>query len=655
MPVVNQAHGETWASYLGDSIEWLPDLPDASVDEIVGSPPFDDLYVYTGTPRDLGNSRSTAEFFEHQGYLTRELYRVLKPGRVAAIHVMDIPATLIRDGYIGLKDFSGDVIRHFISHGFVYDARIPIDKNPQPLRDGTPVLTPAGWVPIERLRVGDPVIGGDGRPTAVVAVPYRGRQPMLRLTFDDGASVECGESHLWQVRTSADNPWLVMRADELMRRGVKTPSGRWRYQIPVTDPVQFAEGEPLPIHPRTLGALLADGQLGDTIAVTKDRELVESLPLPEGHRWVARPGSERAGGRTMTYGVTGPEWHRNDVLEAVRGLHLAGHRAWEKFIPECYLLASESDRRELLRGLLDGDGSIQGKGGIYYKTTAPQLAYDVVSLVQSLGGLATAREIPGGRYGDGQQGRPLWEISIRMGGDWCPFSLDRKAERWSPGRRGVRRNIVAIEPIGEGDVTCISVAAPDGLFLADGCVVTHNSQSIRTKAKGLTFQQLERDQTWSRPALPDYILKFRKPGENAVPVIGGDITRDLWIEWADPTWPNEHDRCADAGAFATWYGISEGDTLSRLRDKGDDGRHVCPLQLGTIERCIRLWTNRGEAVLDPWGGIASVGYVATLQGRRWLGCELKKEWWAEGIRNLHRAEAALVPPPDMFSMIEAAG
>jgi hypothetical protein len=104
------------------------------------------------------------------------------------------------------------------------------------------------------------------------------------------------------------------------------------------------------------------------------------------------------------------------------------------------------------------------------------------------------------------------------------------------------------------------------------------AQAIRTKAKGLLFVQMRKDSSWSRPALADYILVFRKPGENAVP-IQPDITNEQWIEWARPI----------------WYGIRESDTLHVAEARGeDDERHICPLQLGTIERCIRLWSNPGE-------------------------------------------------------------
>lgn len=148
------------------------------------------------------------------------------------------------------------------------------------------------------------------------------------------------------------------------------------------------------------------------------------------------------------------------------------------------------------------------------------------------------------------------------------------------------------------------------------------AQAIRTKAQSLMFVQLNRDSAMSRPALADYILMFRKPGDNPTP-IDNDVDNETWIEWARPV----------------WYDIRESATLntSVARDNQDE-RHICPLQLPLIERCVRLWSNKGETVLSPFGGIGSEGFVSVQQGRRFIGCELKPSYWATGVNNLKRAE-----------------
>lgn len=150
------------------------------------------------------------------------------------------------------------------------------------------------------------------------------------------------------------------------------------------------------------------------------------------------------------------------------------------------------------------------------------------------------------------------------------------------------------------------------------------AQAIRTKSKSLLFVQKERDSSWLRPALADYIIVFRKPGENVVPIQNADVTRENWIEWARPI----------------WYGINESDTLQAREAREDkDEKHLCPLQLGTIERCVRLWSNRGETVFSPFGGIGSELYQSIRCERKAVGIELKGTYFAAAVRNLTRCES----------------
>ena len=290
--VIDQAHGDGWSLYNGDSAEVLPGLPAASIDMAVFSPPFSLLYTYSATDRDLGNSATDDQFWQHFGFISSELIRVMKPGRNVCVHVAQIPSQKAKDGVIGLKDFRGDTIRHFQSAGFVYHGEVCIDKDPQ-------------------------------------------------------------------------------------------------------------------------------------------------------------------------------------------------------------------------------------------------------------------------------------------------------------------------------------------------------AQAIRTKSKGLLFTQMHKDSLWSRPALADYILIFRAPGESAVPV-KPDITNNEWIEWARPI----------------WYNIRETKTLNVAAGReSEDERHICPLQLETIERCIRLWSNKGETVLSPFAGIGSEGHEAVRLDRKFLGIELKPSYFKAAVRNLRAAEN-LNHPPSLFDSLE---
>lgn len=129
--VMDQAEGDGWALYNGDSAEVLPLLPAQSVALSVFSPPFSSTYTYSPSERDLGNVGSDEEFWQQFRWISAELLRVMKPGRLVCVHVANLPTYAIRDGASGRKDFRGDTIRHFVEAGFVYHSEVCIDKNPQ--------------------------------------------------------------------------------------------------------------------------------------------------------------------------------------------------------------------------------------------------------------------------------------------------------------------------------------------------------------------------------------------------------------------------------------------------------------------------------------------------------------------------------------------
>lgn len=148
------------------------------------------------------------------------------------------------------------------------------------------------------------------------------------------------------------------------------------------------------------------------------------------------------------------------------------------------------------------------------------------------------------------------------------------------------------------------------------------AQAIRTRSREMQFAGLESDQAKCRGAIPDYLIKFRKAGENERPIRSG-VTRNAWIDWAE----------------AAWSGIRETDTLNVRGTKGEgDVKHICPLQLGVIRRCVRLFSNEGEIVFSPFTGIGSEGFCALELGRRFYGCELKPEYYGEACKNIASVE-----------------
>lgn len=154
------------------------------------------------------------------------------------------------------------------------------------------------------------------------------------------------------------------------------------------------------------------------------------------------------------------------------------------------------------------------------------------------------------------------------------------------------------------------------------------TEMTRTKALGLLHKQLKKDSSMSRQGFPDYIITMRKPGENPEKITHTDdgFPVNVWQKYASPVWMD----------------IKQSDTLQRKSARADkDERHICPLQLEVIKRCIELWTNPGDIVLDPFAGIGSTPYMALRMDRRALGIELKESYYIQAVNN---CEVALTEP-----------
>lgn len=147
----------------------------------------------------------------------------------------------------------------------------------------------------------------------------------------------------------------------------------------------------------------------------------------------------------------------------------------------------------------------------------------------------------------------------------------------------------------------------------------------RTKALGLLHKQIKKDSCMSRQGIPDYVVTLRKPGDNPRPVThtNDDFPVGLWQKYASPVWMD----------------IDPSDTLQRASARDhDDERHICPLQLGVIRRCLKMWSNPGDVVFSPFMGIASEGYVSIQEGRRFVGVELKDSYFRQAVRNLQSVD-----------------
>ena len=372
------------------------------------------------------------------------------------------------------------------------------------LAHGSQVQTPDGPVAIEDIRPGDVVFGGNGEPTRVTAVHPRGKRQMYRVTFSDKTSVLCDTEHLWEVQErDTANRFVkkVVSTAEIETIGVRLYEG-YRYHVPLCGEAQYPERE-LPLDPYLLGAWIGDGTMAYRTGRWSKRagEMIDygaqSPRLSTGDPFIAEeaarraiPGVEIRRYSELLYGFRDTLRGRgNRMRDAIVMLGLA-RKSEERFIPEIYRQGSPKQRWDLLRGLMDTDGHVLGGGGkAVYSSTSPQLATDVQDLVQSLGGRAIIYCQPDAGHGGTLNGheiyrrRPIYRVNIVTREN--PFLLPRKAERWEGGvtneRKSSTKAIVSITPDDERECRCITVEAPDGLFLTDNWTMTHNCYQTQAK------------------------------------------------------------------------------------------------------------------------------------------------------------------------------
>lgn len=415
---------------------------------------------------------------------------------------------VIGDELHRIKSASGKASKFFarLAHHAKYRIGLTGTPLPHALASNSKVLTPNGWKEIGHLCIDDLVIGSNGIPTRIAGVWPQGKQPLFEILFSDGAKIICTGDHLWNVisrgRRSRNLGYLTLPTNQLSksrplphsnnkprnngRNDLFDLHGAPRWSIPLVSPVQFASNESLPIDPYLLGVLLGDGHIGNNVDfTTADQGIVdevikllpEGLQLTEGHQ----------DGKALRYRITsglkggslkgkkrGPK--PNPLMEILDALKLKGSRSHNKFIPAMYLWSNIDERLSLLQGLCDTDGCSYASTS-KFTTTSRQLADDVTFLIQSLGGMVNCyieydktTVLPNKTLCNG---RTQYNLFFRM--LLNPFRLARKAEKFIVPWRNISRNIMSVCPYGQGDATCITVDATDGLYVVEDFIVTHNS------------------------------------------------------------------------------------------------------------------------------------------------------------------------------------
>ncbi|MFF8914189.1 type IV secretory system conjugative DNA transfer family protein [Streptomyces sp. NPDC015032] len=365
-----------------------------------------------------------------------------------------------------------------------------VQGNAQPLH--SLIGTPFGWQRMGDTKVGDAVLTPFGIVSEVTGVFPKGTRPVYRVTLRDGSSSEVCNQHLWQIerwkssfRTvdgvrvgtsptgkTAARVSEVIDTDELKRL---VDAGK-QIDLSRIDPVAYA-GSALPVDPYVLGAILGDGHVQGNGVVKF------TCAAPETVAEIRRRGYTVVDDTVRGQRKDGIGYRINGVNSAMRELGLAGKRSWEKSIPEAYLYGSVAQRIDLLRGLMDTDGTIGGTGEMEFTSSSRELAEGVQHVIRSLGGRVginvkaevlytspTQAEPKAGRAAHRVQNIRLPKIN--------PFALPRKAERWRDRTDNSGNRVVSVEYVRDEPVQCISVSDERHLYITDDFMPTHNTSNI---------------------------------------------------------------------------------------------------------------------------------------------------------------------------------
>ena len=395
------------------------------------------------------------------------------------------------------------------------------------------LLTPTGWRRMGDIKVGEDIIGSDGRLTKVTGVFPQGKKEVYKVTMTDGSSTIACAEHLWAVRTASDKrrnkPQRVLQTQEMM--DTLRCFHQYRYELPLLSaPVEW-EFRQTPLDPYALGLLLGDGCISDHSSpsfTTSDKELISSLNFAFADLDLTiRRRSKFDYLITIPVTESGRKSFRNQLTQKLRELNISGTLSATKFIPEIYLYNSPEVRLAVLQGLLDTDGGPVLQEGrtcrVQYSTASERLKDDVIFLVRSLGGVAYWRRRKAeGRKPGFAKGREVYNrsdtfvLDIRLPKCFEPFRLKRKAELYrAHGGGRPMRFVKSIEPAGVHETQCISVAAPDSLYVTDDFILTHNTLAdafiILDEAQNTTSEQMK--------------MALTRIGFGSKAVITGDVTQ----------------------------------------------------------------------------------------------------------------------------------
>ncbi|UYZ65234.1 SNF2-related protein [Hymenobacter weizhouensis] len=340
------------------------------------------------------------------------------------------------------------------------------------------ILTPTGWTTMGQVQVGDEVINSQGSRSRVTGVFPQGEKEIFRVTFTDGATADCCAEHLWAVQSPVQKyrgQGYQVKELGALRHDLHDRHGNTKWFVPLVQPVAFA-AQPVPVDAYLLGLLLGDGCFRrNSIGLsTADREIVNyaTAALPDGLLLRHVPGS-------YEYNVVKAAGWANALMQHIKALGLKDKASRDKFIPEAYLFNDAATRLALLQGLMDSDGYVSRSGDVcQFTSVSAALVEGVTFLVQSLGGtVRQSSKVPRFMHqGETRQGQRAFTLTLSLPPHVQPFRLGRKAALYRPKTKyQPYRGIKAVDYLGTMPAQCISVDAPDRLYVTDNFVLTHNT------------------------------------------------------------------------------------------------------------------------------------------------------------------------------------
>lgn len=343
-------------------------------------------------------------------------------------------------------------------------------------KGGTPftkILTPTGWTTFKDVKVGDRVIGSDGKSCNVVGRYERGVLPTYRVTMSDDSSVLCDGTHQWSVirksQRATDKNTEVLSTNDLLGERLKLKGG-YNFQIPIVSPVEFTPSSKLPIDPYLMGVILGDGCISSrNFYISSDNlKMADEINkvLPDNHYLDVHNDRQYYRFSIKSINTEGKK-KVNPCRDSLKELGLIGTDSSSKFIPEIYLNASIEDRLSLIQGLMDTDGTVC-KNQRSFTTVSKKLSDGLTYLIRSLGGTTRTYKTPPRQGGT----KDVYVVNPNLPSEFSMFRM--KQYKDIVVHKNPVRAIKSIELEGQEPIICIAVDSSDNLYVTDDFIVTHN-------------------------------------------------------------------------------------------------------------------------------------------------------------------------------------